>query len=379
MTTIAPPPPPLAASLAPQQGDPVRPGHTVHGSGHKMARHIRLGAIALALMGVAAFGIIIVSAYDSTPSPDDVPVVTAGGSPLRERPVDEGGMQVANRDSTVFNSLSSGPVDAPIEQLVPPPEQPVDMPSASVDQSAGTLPTARRPDGSPALTAEEIRALHAQRRAQMMPPGDAATQAMSQLETAANNVPAGVSDGMTSTVVTERMEAPAPASATAAAPAPVTAPAMADEGAAITDTAAAVAPAQVAPAEAPPEVPLGSAAAPTLTPQVAAPAATAAAPPVAAAPAPAPRAAQAAPVASGNRLVQLGAVRTEEAAKAEWRRLQTKFRAQLGNLTPSIERADLGARGIYWRIRGGSVSADSGKSICDALKAAGQSCMVVGR
>ncbi len=369
MTTSAPPPPPapLMSALAPQQADPVRPGHTVHATGHKLARNIRLGAIALAVMGVAAFGIIIVSAYDSAPTPEDVPLVTAGEAPARERPVEEGGMQVANRDSTVFNRLSSGPVDAPTEQLMPAPEQPVDMPAVAVPSEAGTMPPPRRPDGSPALTADEIRMMHAQRRQQMTQPGDAASQAMNQLESAANNVPAGVTDGMTSTVVPERLEPPAAAGQrSVSAPAPVIAPApaaiigsatasapqLSDEGSAVTEdqaeapaVAAAPAPVQAPAAVAPRQV--------------------------------APRAV--APTAGATRVVQLGAVRSEEAAKAEWIRLQTRYRAQLGKLEASIQRADLGARGIYWRVRGGPVSADDGKKICDALKSAGQNCMVVGR
>lgn len=370
MTTIAPPPPPapLMSALAPQQADPVRPGHTVHAGGYRLARNIRLGAIALAVLGVAAFGIIIVSAYDSTPSPSDVPLVSAGETPARERPVEEGGMQVANRDSTVFNSLSSGPVDAPVEQLMPAPEQPVDMPAPDMGSAAGTMPPPRRPDGSPALTADEIRMMHAQRRQQMTQPGDAASQAMNQLETAANNVPAGVTDGMTSTVVPERLEPPVAAGQrNVSAPAPVaaapaviaesataSAPQISDEGSAVTEDQAE------APAVAAAPAPVRTPAAATTAPRQAAPRA-------------------ATPTVGANRLVQLGAVRSEESAKAEWRRLQTRYRAQLGGLEVSIQQADLGARGIYWRVRGGPVSAEEGKKICDALKSAGQNCMVVGR
>lgn len=56
----------------------------------------------------------------------------------------------------------------------------------------------------------------------------------------------------------------------------------------------------------------------------------------------------------------------QEAAKAEWRRLQTKFRNQLGNLTVNVQKADLGARGIYWRIQGGPVSEAENGSVDNA-------------
>lgn len=393
MTTIAPPPPPppLMAALAPQQTDPVRPNHTMHAPVNRMARSIRLGAIALALMGVAAFGIIIVSAYDKAPTPEDVPLVTASETPVRERPVEEGGMQVANRDSTVFNSLSSGPVSAPIEQLQPAPEQPVDLPAASAGGADGTMPTPRRPDGSPALTADEIRMMHVERQGQALQTGDAASQAMTQLETAANNVPDGVADGMTSTVMPERLTPPAPAGATASAPVtsasattqseqeenPASALTTAD-GTAEGSAATAVAPLTVTDEPAPastPEAPTQIASAPVVVPP--APVASHApaqhsAPAVAARPAPAN-------AGVANRMVQLGAVRSEEAAKAEWSRLQARYRAQLGGLSPSIQRVDLGARGIYWRVRGGPVSADAGKKICETLSKSQQNCMVVGR
>lgn len=399
MTTIAPPPPPppLMAALAPQETDPVRPNHTMHQPVNRLARTIRFGAIALGLMGIAAFGIIIVSAYDKAPAPEDVPLVTASETPVRERPVEEGGMQVANRDSTVFNSLSSAPVSPPIEQLRPAPEQPVDLPAPSTaGDVASNMPTPRRPDGSPALTADEIRMMHVERQGQALQSGDAASQAMTQLETAASNLPAGVTDGQTSTVMPERLTPPVPAGATASAPAVSTAapetavvsapeqeenPASAlttTDGTAEDTASTAMAPLTVVDDPAPvsaqdTSAPIASA------PVVVPPAPTATRAPVQhSAPA---SAARPAPANAGvaNRMVQLGAVRSEEAAKAEWSRLQARYRAQLGGLSPSIQRVDLGARGIYWRVRGGPVSADAGKKICETLSKSQQNCMVVGR
>lgn len=390
MTTIAPPPPPppLMAALAPQETDPVRPNHTMHQPVNRLARTIRFGAIALGLMGIAAFGIIIVSAYDKAPAPEDVPLVTASETPVRERPVEEGGMQVANRDSTVFNSLSSAPVSPPIEQLRPAPEQPVDLPAPSTaGDVASNMPTPRRPDGSPALTADEIRMMHAERQGQALQSGDAASQAMTQLETAASNLPAGVTDGQTSTVMPERLTPPVPAGATASAPIANAAPAAPSEqeenpASALTTTegsaATAVAPLTVLDDPAP--VSAQDTSAQIASAPVVVPSASAAtrAPAQHSAPA---IAARTAPANAGvaNRMVQLGAVRSEEAAKAEWSRLQARYRAQLGGLSPSIQRVDLGARGIYWRVRGGPVSADAGKKICETLSRSQQNCMVVGR
>lgn len=325
--------------------DPLRRGATTN-SKIVMPRVIRRAAMALALAGVAAFGAIVYSAYKGTPTDaNDVPLITADSGALRERPLEEGGMQIANRDSTVYDSLDNHGDRPGIERLMAPAETPIDGPAAPAN-----LPEPRRPDGTPALTSEEIRLLHEQRRAAMQR-GDAAEQAMQQLSVAANMLPQGAAQGQTSTVKAERLEAPTPAQEVASAPEtdPVAAPVV-DAPPAVEDTA---------------------------KPQI-----VAATPAPVAAPTPAETQAAAAvkPAAgAASRLVQLGAVRSEDAAKAEWARLQKKYPAQLGSLDVSVTQVDLGARGIYWRVRGGSVSAEQGKKICEALKAAGQSCIVVSR
>jgi cell division protein FtsN len=90
-----------------------------------------------------------------------------------------------------------------------------------------------------------------------------------------------------------------------------------------------------------------------------------------------PVVAPAAPSAKQGYLVQLSAVRTEEAAKAEWSRLVKKFPDVLGGLEPVIVRADLGAKGIYYRVRGGWFSTRAeAKAICDELMGRNVGCIV---
>lgn len=76
---------------------------------------------------------------------------------------------------------------------------------------------------------------------------------------------------------------------------------------------------------------------------------------------------------SGTQLAQLGAYRAEADAKADFARMQKKYPALIGK-TPVINRADLGDKGIFYRLR---VSTDNAKALCGALSAAGQACMVV--
>jgi hypothetical protein len=57
--------------------------------------------------------------------------------------------------------------------------------------------------------------------------------------------------------------------------------------------------------------------------------------------------------------------------------LRTKFPTQFGGREPIIRRADLGAKGVYYRaLVGPFASADQAAGMCSSLKAAGGSCIV---
>lgn len=103
--------------------------------------------------------------------------------------------------------------------------------------------------------------------------------------------------------------------------------------------------------------------------------ATEAEPPAAAAPAPILPTAT-----SGTFLVQLGAFGSERAAETGWDTMANRHRAALTGLSRDIQRADLGARGIFYRLRAGPFDTrGEADGTCRALKAAGQDCLVVTR
>jgi cell division septation protein DedD len=85
-----------------------------------------------------------------------------------------------------------------------------------------------------------------------------------------------------------------------------------------------------------------------------------------------------APVATGGGYaVQVSSQRSEEEAQSSFRDLQAKYPDLLGGRTPIIRRADLGAKGIFFRAMVGPVtSADQATELCSNLKAAGGSCLV---
>jgi SPOR domain len=96
---------------------------------------------------------------------------------------------------------------------------------------------------------------------------------------------------------------------------------------------------------------------------------------------PANETASAAPVApvatGGGYAVQVSSQRSEEEAQSSFRDLQAKYPDLLGGRAPIIRRADLGAKGIFFRAMVGPfASADQATELCSNLKAAGGSCLV---
>jgi cell division septation protein DedD len=99
----------------------------------------------------------------------------------------------------------------------------------------------------------------------------------------------------------------------------------------------------------------------------------------AAAPAAAPASPAPAPAAAtGRTQVQLGALASAEAAKAEWARLQRRVPALAGR-QPSITRVDRGAeQAPLYRLRtGGLADTPAARALCDAVKEAGGACTVI--
>jgi cell division septation protein DedD len=135
-----------------------------------------------------------------------------------------------------------------------------------------------------------------------------------------------------------------------------------------------VPPQMVAPAP-PPQV---AAPTPPVAPQVTAPSTPAQ--PAAPSPPVATPAANPSPqvAAGGGYRLQLGALRTEDAAQQEWQRLQRAQPDLLGKLTLTTARVDLGDKGIFYRIQAGPIAdpVEAAQS-CTALKSRNVGCILV--
>src|SRR4029077_15663381 len=114
-------------------------------------------------------------------------------------------------------------------------------------------------------------------------------------------------------------------------------------------------------------------------PPIAAPAvAVAPPPPAAAVPKPVTKPGQLpAPLPDGVR-VQLASLRSAEAARDEWTRLKRDNPDLLGKLTAVAVRADLGERGIYYKIEVGPLaSKDAASRLCGQMRQRDLDCQIV--
>lgn len=72
--------------------------------------------------------------------------------------------------------------------------------------------------------------------------------------------------------------------------------------------------------------------------------------------------------AAGDYYVQLASVTSRMGAESEWKKLKSKYSSQLAGYSHRVETADLGARGTFYRIQAGPVSKAQANETCNAIK-----------
>lgn len=279
---------------APEAPDPLLDETRRGGSGYRRAL-----IMGLVLLAFAAFGALIWYAYATSQSPvaaGEAPLIQADTSPTRIRPEQPGGLEVPYQDRLVLRSIDPDAPAPVVEQLLPPPEQPMEIPeppapvAAPVPAPVATPNPAISPASPPA---EDDLQLAVRPRGQATPPPAETAPEEAAVETPSAPVP--------------QPEPPAPPveAAPAAGPAPVTQPAQ------------------------------------------------------------------------GGVHIQMAAVRTEEAARGEWARLQGQFPDLLGGLQLRVQEADLGERGIFYRVQAGPLDEARAEQVCGGLKAQNTDCILV--
>lgn len=283
-----------------------------------------VGAVALAVL---ILGGVIWASYpdgDTAGADQAVPIVRADAGEFKTAPDDPGGLQIAHRDSTVFGAMGSDNAGEGVENLL------------ADDSSEEPVPKSQLFAG---LNTDQV-------------PAEVADSAPAQPTSAEATIPAGTPSETAEAAKTASIEQKIAEGLS------TTEPAAGAEKPAETTTANTAAAPTPAPAEKTVDMAQAAQAAAQLEP-TSGPATTAAA---AAKVEPAAGAASA-----GSFYVQVGSVKEEGKAADEWKKIQAKY-TSLNSLSHRVERADLGAKGVFYRIQAGPVSKDQAASTCDAIK-----------
>lgn len=84
--------------------------------------------------------------------------------------------------------------------------------------------------------------------------------------------------------------------------------------------------------------------------------------------------------ANGRYVAQLAALQSEAAIDASWRRFVSRAPGLFAGASMDVQRADLGPRGVYHRIRAGYfASSDDATLFCERIRQMGQDCIVAAR
>jgi hypothetical protein len=85
-------------------------------------------------------------------------------------------------------------------------------------------------------------------------------------------------------------------------------------------------------------------------------------------------------VPNGPYVAQLAALQSEAAVDQAWRRLASRAPQLFASAHLDIQRADLGQRGIYYRVRAGYFAdRDNASRFCERIRQMGQDCIVAAR
>jgi len=314
-----------------------------------------VAVLGLAVVGTAgAFGYRSLFGGPGSASPP--PVIRASGEPSKVAPPPPTSADQAAPNKFSYDRFGDAGKD---EQVVRREEKPVDLSKAPPRTVLPGAPVANSPSGRQANSgsaagANPPSAIGEPRRVRTVPirpEGEAAATAPAQQPTSvapprqANTAAIQPADARASSRVATR---PAPAQQAPLANAPLSLSPDANNS---------LPPPAVQEPSPPPQAPPRASAPPSSR--------------MASAPAAAPSS------GGGNYLVQVSSQRSEADAENAYRGIQSKFSSVLGNQPHTVRRADLGAKGVYYRAMVGPFgSREEAVQICSSLKQAGGNCVV---
>ena len=346
---------------------PVQSYDSDRGLSYATRRAITLTVLAVVIGGAAYWGI-----RHSQPSgaTGEIPTLKPAETTYKQKPEQPGGIDIPHQDMEVYQQLDGlkTATDKPsAEHMLPPPEQPIA--SSMVQVPVQQLAPETMPQEAQASTIESLMEPVAPPSAPVAttvtPTDEASAPAAAPVlptaptELKASNIPAMTDNAPTA--LTPNLPSPAspPTSASSATP-PTQIPV-----ARTTDN-------QSQPASSAPES-LVAGVAPSASPAIAEK-------PTAAPSSPAPTASMTASpaLAKGMAVVQLAAIpKSESAAQQALQKLQGQYANQLKDARLRIVRADLGAKGLYYRIQTQPLPAGDADRLCSAIKSLNAGCLLV--
>ncbi len=312
-----PSPPELFVSERPVRSDFAR-ADFVREKTYARRRKITLAVLAVIFLGVAY---ALVGHHKTDPA--NIPTIHADAGDYKQKPADPGGIDILHQDVQVYDQLENkNGTPAEVEHLLPPPEKPKDMPPP-------------QPQAAPALR-------------QVATDGEAAPPAPILAAPAPVITPAPHAAPIATVSKSDSIIPSAPVKQIVTTITPVAAPVPPPE------TVPAVAPTPVTPAPAP-EPTIEQIIANTKNPAPASPA----------------------PVSSGTYSIQLASVPDQAKAQSLIQDMQKKYATQLNGITLQANRADLGRRGVFYRIQSQTMAEADANRICAALKQQNTGCILV--
>jgi hypothetical protein len=275
---------------------------------------------------VGGGGWFIYGSQFQSPNQKSVPIVRADVTPTKVKPADPGGMEVPDRDKLVYNSLKGEGAGTTVERLLPPPEELLNKPEATIPETN--------------------------------PPEPATEAVIAQTPPTLPTEPEKVAEAIKQEPVSLEPVTLEPQSSTEE---------LVEEKTKQADQAVA----EVAPPPAPePEPESIAEVTPTVSDFASVPVVTTTESSTVAA----------ALTTDANAFhIQLAALRTDERAKKEWKRLKKAFPDILGTMKLVVVRVDLGEdKGIFYRLRAGPLASKlDAKAACDKLTKLNQGCLVI--
>ncbi|MCB1477095.1 MAG: SPOR domain-containing protein [Rhodobiaceae bacterium] len=343
------------------------------GSGRRRGL-VMFGAL-VALIVAGGAGVLAYNSIFSEIGGGEPPTLAAQDGPVKTKPAEPGGAEIPNQNKLVYDRLGGN--EQPAEERVVSREEQVDQPSGDSGVRVIGTNVVPRGEDSGRLTREEVPSAQ-----------DAAPRPTSEA-TPLTPAPAPDQPKRVKTVVVKPDGTVVGQPQAPVTPAPVAPPSaplrIANAPAAPSREGDAPAVQREAPAPAPTQpvnnVPAGRPLsltpsainnAPSTPAPAPAPTRVATAQP---APSPAPVATSSGP--AGTYVVQVASRKSEDQAQSAVSAIKSRYNAALGGYVPNVERADLGDKGVFYRVGVGPISSQQeAVSLCERLKSAGQDCFV---